>query len=296
MAASTDALPALSRIEADGVLRALAAGEHAALAGAWGDVRVLQIRTEPQDVPEGYLLHHVVTLNLGSEAVCDANFEGRGWQTHRTPHHGVGVYPAFVRYASREHDAREYLIAEIAPDLVTGALGSPAATAELRPVIGARDAFAEHVLLALAEEARAGAPSGAIRAGNLGTALLTHLLELDLGRRPAHVAALPSPKLRRVLDYVSAHLDAPLTLRQLAELVEMDVFRFVRAFKQSTGISPHRYVLQARIARAKELLRNRGLSITEIALRTGFATPSHFSVTFRRIANATPRAYRDSVP
>lgn len=295
MPASTDPLPALSRVEAGGVLRGLADGERVAVAGAWGDVRVIQVRTEPRDVPEGYPLNHVVTLNLGPEAVSESNFEGRGWQTCRTPHHGLGVYPAFVPYASREHDAREYLIAEIRPTLVKGVSGA-SATAELQPVIGAQDPFAEHVLLALAEEARAGADSGAMRAESLGTALLTHLLELRLTRRLAHVAALPSPKLRRVLDYVAAHLDAPLTLRQLAELLEMDVFRFVRAFKQSTGLSPHRYVLQARITHAKELLRDRGLTITEIALRTGFATPSHFSVTFRRIANVTPRAYRDSFP
>jgi AraC family transcriptional regulator len=74
------------------------------------------------------------------------------------------------------------------------------------------------------------------------------------------------------------------------------VFRFMREFKQSTGLSPHRYILEARIARAKELLGNRALSITDVALQTGFATPSHFSVTFRRIANATPRDYRSGLP
>ena len=76
----------------------------------------------------------------------------------------------------------------------------------------------------------------------------------------------------------------------------MDLYRFARAFKQSTGSSPHRYVLEARIARAKELLRNRAMPITEVAMRTGFATPSHFSVTFRRITSVTPRAFRGGPP
>jgi AraC family transcriptional regulator len=91
---------------------------------------------------------------------------------------------------------------------------------------------------------------------------------------------------------VASHLDGPLTLRRLAELADMDLFRFVRAFKQSTGVSPHRYVLESRIVHAKELLRDRALSITEVAFRTGFATPSHFSVTFRRMTQTTPRGYR----
>jgi AraC family transcriptional regulator len=237
-----------------------------------------------------------VTLNLGAEAACDANLDGGGWRAHRTPHHGVAVYPALVPWAAREHHARDYLVLEIAPAFVSGVAGPPVAPAELRPVIGARDPFAEHVLLALDEEARAHAPNGAVRAEGLGAALVTHLLECDLHAAIAHVAALPSPKLRRVLDYVAAHLDAPLTLRSLADLAGMEVFRFVRAFRQSTGVPPHRYVLEARIARAKELLADRTLTVTEVALRTGFATPSHFSVTFRRIADATPRAYRDALP
>jgi AraC family transcriptional regulator len=98
-----------------------------------------------------------------------------------------------------------------------------------------------------------------------------------------------------VLDHVAEHLDAPLTLQRLADLAEMDLYRFVRAFKLATGLSPHRYIVEARITRAKDLLRDRRLSITEVALQTGFATPSHFSVTFRRIANVTPRAFREGL-
>jgi AraC family transcriptional regulator len=299
MAAGTEPIPVLSRVEAGGVLRGLSpdALERTALSRAWDGIRVVQLRTEPQEVPRGHLLNHVVTLNLGAEASCDTRLDGGAWQSHRTPHHGVGVCPALLPHAARVHHARDYLVVEIAPAFVTAVLEPALAAKELRPVVGAQDPFAKHVLLALAEEARRGdAVAGAIRVESLGTALVAHLLERSFEQRPAHVSALSSPKLRRVLDYVAAHLDAPLTLRRLSELAEMDVFRFVRAFKQSTGVSPHRHVLQARIALAKELLRDRSLSITEVALRTGFATPSHFSVTFRRIANATPRAYRDGLP
>jgi AraC family transcriptional regulator len=118
----------------------------------------------------------------------------------------------------------------------------------------------------------------------------------DACPRAAQSAALPSPQLRRVLEYVAAHLDGPLTLQRLGGVADMEVFRFIRAFKQATGLSPHRYVLEARIARAKELLRNRALSVTDVALQTGFATPSHFSVTFRRIASVTPREFRNGLP
>lgn len=298
MVAGSDPTPALSRLEAGGVLRGLSPAEleGAVLARAWDGLRIIQLRTSPRVLPHGHLVNHLVTLNLGAEATCEADFNGEGWQRHRTPHHGIGVYPALLPHAARCHDAGDYLLVEIAPAFVSTTLDPDLAAKHLRPAVGARDDFAKHVLLALAEEARRDAgDAGAIRAQSLGMALVAHLFDREPKPRPVHVAALSSPKLRRVLEHVAAHLDAPLTLRKLAELAEMDLFRFVRAFKQSTGVSPHRYVLQARIALAKELLRDRALSITEIALRTGFATPSHFSVTFRRIANATPRAYRDGL-
>lgn len=103
---------------------------------------------------------------------------------------------------------------------------------------------------------------------------------------------MSSARLHRVLDHVAGHLDSPPSLQSLAELAGMDLYRFVRGFKQSTGLSPHRYVLNARIEFAKELLRDRSLAITDVALRTGFATPSHFSVMFRRATKMAPRAFR----
>ena len=74
----------------------------------------------------------------------------------------------------------------------------------------------------------------------------------------------------------------------------MDLYRFARAFKQATGSSPHSYLVEARITRAKELLCKSSVSITEVALRSGFASSSHFSVTFRRVTGLTPREFRKS--
>jgi AraC family transcriptional regulator len=109
------------------------------------------------------------------------------------------------------------------------------------------------------------------------------------GARPG---SLRPDRVRLVADFVEAHLDDDLSLGELAGLLGMDVFGFSRAFKASTGCSPHRYVVQARIARAKSLLREGTLSISEVAMRTGFATPSHFATTFRRLTGSTPRGWQ----
>jgi AraC family transcriptional regulator len=271
------------RVSADGSMRGLAdePGVRTVFAASWDGLRATQLHLEPADITEGYLVNHLVALNLGGETVCESRVEGRDWERHAAPHHGVSVIPARVPYAARTMEGGDYLLVEAEPQFVEEVL--------------ARDSFAEHVLLALADEGRRGAGSTR-RAQSLGIALLTHLAEHGLVAAPAEqVPSLPSPRLRSVLDFVASHLDRPLSLDRLAAVAGMDLFRFARAFKQTTGSSPHRYVLEARIAQAKVLLRDRSLSITEVALRTGFATPSHFSVTFRRITSLSPRDFRDGV-
>jgi AraC family transcriptional regulator len=257
---------------------------------------VTQLHLDTLEVPEGYLLNNLVAMNLGGESLCDSTFQGRGWETYRTPHHGVTVIPARLPFASRALEASDYLLVEFLPEFVSKVLGDGPEEGVLPMVLGARDSFAEHVLLALADEGRRGARSTALAEG-LGTALVTHFaghraVAAPLPTSPS-LPSLPSPTLGQVLEFVARNLDTPLSLERLASVAGMDLFRFARAFKQSTGSSPHRYVLEARIMRAKELLRDRTISITEIAYRTGFASPSHFSVTFRRITNIAPRDFRD---
>ena len=82
------------------------------------------------------------------------------------------------------------------------------------------------------------------------------------------------------------------SLERLASAARLSTFHFCRAFRQSTGVPPHKYMVQCRIERTKELMRDPDLSLTEIALRVGFADSSKFSSTFRRVTGMTPREFR----
>ena len=70
---------------------------------------------------------------------------------------------------------------------------------------------------------------------------------------------------------------------------------FAKLFKQSMGASPHQCILQRRLERAKELLRNPALSLSDISLDAGFADQSHFTNIFRRFAGATPSKFRSTL-
>lgn len=96
----------------------------------------------------------------------------------------------------------------------------------------------------------------------------------------------------RVKEYMEAHLQHNISLLELAALCQLSVSWFGRAFKHSTGMTPHRWLLTRRIARARALLQDSPATITEIAHRCGFADHSHFTREFRRFEGVPPAAWR----
>jgi AraC family transcriptional regulator len=106
---------------------------------------------------------------------------------------------------------------------------------------------------------------------------------------------LPSWKLKRALEIIETELTGSPSLVDLASRVGTHPTSFCRAFKQSIGISPHRYLLERRVARAKEMMAEDGLTLAQIALDCGFSTPSRLSVIFRRVTGSSPSVYRKSL-
>jgi AraC family transcriptional regulator len=95
--------------------------------------------------------------------------------------------------------------------------------------------------------------------------------------------------------YVEDHLSEEISLLSLARLVQLSPYHFSRAFKQSFGLPPHRYLTSRRIERAKSLLVQRKLSVTEIGVEVGFSESGAFSAAFRKLTGETPTGYRRSL-
>ena len=100
-------------------------------------------------------------------------------------------------------------------------------------------------------------------------------------------------EITRVLDYMQQHFGEKLTIRELAESVNMSESHFMRVFKKHMHLTPISYLTQIRVEKSKKLLRSNKESITEIALICGFNGASHFSAVFTKQMRITPTAYRE---
>jgi AraC-like DNA-binding protein len=111
---------------------------------------------------------------------------------------------------------------------------------------------------------------------------------------PPSRGGLAPGALRRVREYIDGHFTENIRLEALAEVADLSRCYFARAFKQSVGTSPHAYMMQQRLERAKRLLAETDLSLGQVALDSGFSDQSHFSSCFRRHFGVSPRSFRRS--
>src|SRR5690606_7080741 len=137
-------------------------------------------------------------------------------------------------------------------------------------------------------------PGERLLASSLAHEMIGHLLLTQVGLRDGlRLRGGLAPHLRRrLVEYIEQHLDQPLALGDLARLAALSEYHFARMFSTSFGLSPHRYVLQRRLLRARELLLHGDLPLGEIALACGFASASHFSNRFREAFGAAPGLLR----
>jgi AraC-like DNA-binding protein len=95
-----------------------------------------------------------------------------------------------------------------------------------------------------------------------------------------------------ICSYISSHCTEDLSLEEVASLVGFSKYHFARLFKQFANISFYKYVNKKRIATAETLLINPHITITEVALRSGFSSPSAFIRMFKIVKSCTPTEFR----
>jgi AraC family transcriptional regulator len=169
---------------------------------------------------------------------------------------------------------------------------------EIAPFFDTPDPHIERVGLSLLSEMESWGLGGELFAESLANVLALHLVRhhSSLGRRSKRMTERGGGFSRRALgratDYVNDNLSRKLTLAEMAGAARMSPYHFARSFKAATGLSPHRYVIQRRVERAKALLADTNLTIFEVAKAVGFANQSHLAFHVRRLLGVSPKTLR----
>ena len=165
----------------------------------------------------------------------------------------------------------------------------------VKPGVAANDPIVLHLGCCLkpAVERHDGANDQFI--GRVTTALNVHFARVYGGMnfpRRLVTGGLAPWQLRLARDTISAHLEEGLSLEQLANECKLSVTHFAKAFARSTGISPHRWLMQRRVHVAKDLMLTTDSSLVEISLKCGFSDQSHFTRVFAEATGETPGRWR----
>lgn len=204
----------------------------------------------------------------------------------------IDIVPAGVADHCLHDDSSTSLVVQMSTTLLRRAaedLGLDPDRAGLEQQHQLRDPQIEHIAWALDAERKSAHPAGALYADSLGLALALHLLR-SFHAPVAPQRGLSAQQLKRVTGYIEDHIDRDLSLATLASVAQVSASHLKNAFRRSTGLPVHEYVVQRRVERAKSLLIQSELPASEVALEAGFSHQSHMARCMRRVLGITPSA------
>ena len=250
------------------------------------------------DVPAGRIepapdCYHVLDLHAGRPVHASIRLDGH--ESQGTQRHGdINIVPAGCTGRWLFEAGANALLLRLAPRLfeeAADAMSSRSAGLELRSAICVRDPHIEHIGWMLKDEMLAGYPRGNLWLESTAYAIALRLVRLSnnplrLPRLPER--AMPKWRLRRVCDYVEVNLDQDLSLRELAAVAGFSVPHFKVLFRHSIGLPVHRYVIERRVERARQLILRGEHPMSHIALDVGFSHQSHMTRCVQRVLGISP--------
>src|SRR4029450_10976078 len=256
----------------------------------WENVRVLEVQHTTSEWTIPPLENHCIMVQLGPAVDVSACIGGESFTQSLKPGDCI-IIPAGMplRWHQLQTTPNRMLLLYLHPDFLRNTAESidvDYSQISIAPQFGIRDEHIRHVGLSLRWELKQSNVIGRLYADSLA-----QVLAMQLVRRYSYLkdlqlshGGMAPRKLRKAIEFVNEKLDKEQTvaLAAVAGAVQMSYFHFTRAFKQSTGVTPNVYITEQRIERAKKLLSETAFPIADIALRTGFASQSHFTTTFRK--------------
>lgn len=206
---------------------------------------------------------------------------------------GMTLIPMHHSYWGRWRQPVEAFMLNLKPDLLTRSAAEllEVEQVELLPRTLLYDPLIFQIALALKADLESHKPGGRLYAETVTNTLAVHLLRNYSSHSHKSIRCLGglSPtKLKAVTDYINDHLDRDVSLEELAAIAQLSRYHFCRSFKQSTGFTPHQYIIRQRVERAKLLLKDGKMEILEVAIACGFTHQSHLNRHFKRLTGVTP--------
>lgn len=240
---------------------------------------------------------HLVSMQLDD---CRCLYQRRNG---RESERGVGAREVIITPAGepktwRREGTGDVLVMSISPaflgQIFGQASGRSGVPMELLDNFGTRDPVIESLADNVLEELGANRPAAQVYVDALARQLAVHLWRhYSVAQKPAKAAChMSAHKLHLAKRFVEENLGEKLSVEAIARKVGVSAFHFAHAFQAATGVPPHKYLMQRRMEQAKSLLRETDLSLTEIALRVGYSSSSHFCVGFLKLSHTTPTRYR----
>lgn len=267
----------------------------------WENMLLRCYRFPPQ--PDGITLpripDHTLILHLGKSVSVKRQIkEVNSWKESVLFPGAFTIWPAKTASTWAHTETTETLHLHVRPRFIQQAAEAKGKSGfSLAPCLAEVDPVAEHALLTLKAflERPDEAKDVAAYAENLVRLLAKHLAG-TYGRRQMERRSLPGelsrPKLRRVSEYVRAHLGEEVLVEDMAAVVSISPHHFSRLFRATTGETPRQFVMRHRLEEAERLLLETDEKIAGIAGQVGYRDASHFASIFRRRTGFTPREYR----
>jgi AraC family transcriptional regulator len=263
-----------------------------------GEEVVLQkhVTPYPAEYPEHEHRTHVLFLPQGMPVRVDFRIEGKRFKAKAHPGQAWIIpraMPHSVRFSGKHAGLLLSIgIAQFERHVHQIAQGR---RIELIPGFNLVDGQLEHLLSGLLTVAQDASFADALVGELIVNAICIRLAKCYATAKPILAprrGGLPLARLNRVLEFIHANLDKKVSLSALAEAAHMNMYYFASLFRQSMGVSPHQYVLDRRVERAKQLLSNQKLSVLDVGLRVGFSHQNNFARAFRRQAGVSPGRFR----
>jgi AraC-like DNA-binding protein len=235
-------------------------------------------------------------LRGARDEISEESWDGARSGRHRLSATDLSLFvPRGARFVGKSRGSAScaYVACELDDSALARILGSRFAGVELQPYCGA--SLIEPGIIARIE-ALCRAPNVAplVYAESAAAVLAVEIVRAygAVPCLPDFTAAVGGTSFKLVIDFIEEHLTSDLGLFEMASLAGLSVAHFSHAFKAASGMTPHGYVLQRRMERAKSLLRTTCDTIPAIAARVGFSDVRRFRRAFARLTGSLPSAYR----